>query len=499
VVYTLSSLLKTTLRGQSAQSLTIGIFIGAIAVSLALLLVIAGPVIAFGAVLGMGAGLYILTNLTAGLYAVFAVVALLPFATLPVRVALTPTILDLALAGFLLVYLFQWMTAKRPRFRLVPAGALILLFAGFMLFSFVAGLGHAALTANILRKFAEMVVTVCLPIVLIDVLRDAQVLRRATLVLVLMGAAQALIGVGLYALNDTTAERALNALGRFGYPQGGVIRYVEDDPSQGERAIGTWVDPNAYGGFLLMIGALAGVQALSTRPVTGSSRLGRGAAWGICILVGGAVLLTGSRGALLALGVAVLFVAVLRYRWLLVAGVIGGLIVLSLPFMQRYLERLSEGFAGEDLATQMRFGEYKDALTLIGRYPLIGVGFAGSPDRDIYLGVSSTYLKIAGATGLTGLGLFLLTMAEVFRYGLRRWRAIRADPDLLPIWLGATAGIVGALISGVVDHYYFNLEFQGAATMLWVFVGLSLAAARTVSDNGLIIHKITVPPRRFTR
>ncbi|MCB9162257.1 MAG: hypothetical protein H6644_20845 [Caldilineaceae bacterium] len=43
------------------------------------------------------------------------------------------------------------------------------------------------------------------------------------------------------------------------------------------------------------------------------------------------------------------------------------------------MARLLAGFAGEDLATQMRFGEYKDALILIGRYPLFGVGFTGTP------------------------------------------------------------------------------------------------------------------------
>ena len=43
----------------------------------------------------------------------------------------------------------------------------------------------------------------------------------------------------------------------------------------------------------------------------------------------------------------------------------------------------------------MRFGEYKDALTLIERYPLFGVGFTGVPDIDLYLGVSMLYLIIA--------------------------------------------------------------------------------------------------------
>lgn len=451
-----------------------GLLLGAGAAALGLLTVIGGPVIAFGAILGVAAGLYVLTNLTAGLYATLIMLALLPFGTLPVRVALTPTLLDLTIGGFLLVYFFQWMTRRRAGFRFAPAQLLLIVFMAFMIFSFVAGLGNAPPTTSSLRKFVEMVVSVLLAVVLVDVARDPATLRRLTLALIVFGAVQAAIGIGLYLLNDETALRLLNSLARFGYPSGDVLRYVEDTPELGERAIGTWVDPNAYGGFLLMVGALAGVQILSERPVTGR----RWIAVGLFAPVALCILLTQSRGAWLALGAAVVFVALLRYRWLLAVMLIVGAVLLTLPFMQQYVERLLEGLGGADLATQMRLGEYKDALTLIGRYPLIGVGFTGTPDRDIYLGVSSAYLKIAGATGLIGLTLFLNIMLEVFRYGLRHYRRLRAAPEVFPVWLGFTAGLVGALVSGVVDHYYFNIDFQGAVTMLWLFVGMSLASAQ---------------------
>jgi O-antigen ligase len=457
-----------------------GLLIGLGSGLLALITVIAGPVISFGLLAGVGIGLFVLTNLMAGLVLMLAAIAVLPFATLPVRVAITPTFIDLALIGFVLVYTFQWMTGRRRDFRFVPAGALILVFAGFMLFSFVAGLSNASPTTSTLRKFVEMLLSVLLPIILVDVARDERSLRRLALAIILAGAAQALIGLALFSLNDVTAERILNALGRFGYPQGGVIRYIEDNPELGERAIGTWVDPNAYGGFLMMVAALAGVQILAEKPVTGRRWL----ALVLFVPLAGAVLLSQSRGAWVGLAVAVAFVAFLRYRWLLVAGTVAALVLFSLPFMQGALDRLVEGLTGQDLATQMRFGEYKDAFTLIGRYPLIGVGFTGTPDRDIYLGVSSTYLKLANSMGLTGLALFALIMLETFRYSLRRWRKLVARPELLPAWLGFAAGLVGVLVNGVVDHYYFNLEFHGAATMLWVYVGLTLAAARAAGTDG---------------
>lgn len=456
-----------------------GLMLGSGAAIFALLLVIGSPAVAFGAVLGIGIGLYVLTNLMAGLYATLLIVALLPFATLPVRIALTPTLIDTALGGFLLVYLVQYMTRRRTGFRFVSTDVLIAVFILFTLFSFVAGLGHTALTTSVLRQFAELLLSITMAIVLIDIARDTHTIRRLALLIIVAGAVQAIIGIALYIINDVSANQLLNSLSRFGYPSGNVLRYIEDNPDLGKRAIGTWVDPNAYGGFLMMVAALTGVQILAERPVTGRR-------WIALILFAPIVLtvvLTQSRGAGLALAAALLFVAVLRYRWLLVVIALSVVLIVILPFTRAYVERYLQGVGGVDLATQMRLGEYKDAFTLIGRYPLIGVGFAGTPDRDIYLGVSSMYLKIAGGTGLIGLSLFLLIMLETFRYGLVHWRYLMKSPQLFSVWFGLTAGLLGALVSGVVDHFYFNIDFQGAGMMLWLFVGLSLAAARLSKET----------------
>ena len=90
------------------------------------------------------------------------------------------------------------------------------------------------------------------------------------------------------------------------------------------------------------------------------------------------------------------------------------ILLLLLPQTQAYVARLAAGFAGEDLATQMRFGEYKDALILVQRYPLFGVGFVSAPDIDIYLGVSMLYLIVAENMGLVGLAVFLAVLVGFF-------------------------------------------------------------------------------------
>jgi O-antigen ligase len=126
----------------------------------------------------------------------------------------------------------------------------------------------------------------------------------------------------------------------------------------------------------------------------------------------------------------------------------------------------------------MRFGEYKDVFILIRRYPWLGVGFAGAPEIDIYLGVSNAYLLMTSEMGLVGLAAFLLAVGTVMVWGYGNRRRVYADKSLTALWLGAHAGLAAALAVGVVDHYFFNLDFPHASTFFWIFVGVCLSATR---------------------
>lgn len=455
-------------------AILIGVLVGVIAGTLGLLIVVLGPIYAAAVLIGLLLGLYILTDLDAALYAVVAVIGLIPYGTLPFKIVITPSLLDLTVAAFLMVYVFQWMTGRRRLFRVTPVHGIVLVFALILLFSFLMGLRHAPLTNNILKQFAEMLMAIALAFVLPDVLRDERALVRMMRVVLLLGVATALIGIVLYVLPDTLTEQILVRLAPFGYPNGGVVRYVEDNPNLAERAIGVWIDPNSYGGVLAVLGALLVPHLFSGRTLDWP----RWTVAGAVGIIGVALLLTFSRGSMLALGGAMVFIAVLRYRkllWLMVAAVI---LILILPVTQAYVVRMLEGFQFADQATQMRVGEISDALKLIGRYPLFGVGFSGTPTRDIYLGVANLYLTMAGNTGLLGLGTYLLMLAVLFWYGLSAWRRPERPVRLEPYWLGAFAAIVTVLGAGVFDHYFFKLEFQASATLFWIVFGLALAITR---------------------
>ncbi|MCP5095617.1 MAG: O-antigen ligase family protein, partial [Chloroflexi bacterium] len=251
------------------------------------------------------------------------------------------------------------------------------------------------------------------------------------------------------------------------------IRYIEENPDLAERAIGTSVDPNVLGGLLLMIGALVGPQFVAKRPL-----FPRWITFGIVGIVFVGLILTFSRSAMFGLATGLAFIAVMRYRRLLPYMAVVAAVILLLPFMQEYVARFVEGFQGQDLATQMRFGEYKDAWRLIQRYPMFGVGFAGTPDIDIYLGVANVYMTIAQVMGLVGLTFFFAVIITLFGYAFLHRGWFRQHPRRDSIWLGLHAALVGGLVAGVFDHYLFNLEFHHAVTIFWFIIGLATVATR---------------------
>lgn len=449
--------------------LAIGVTGGLVGLAVALL----GPLIPFGILLGLLGALYILTDVRAALYGVIAIMALLPFGTFPVRIGFTPTLLDLAMGVFVMVYLLQWATGRRRDFKATPVHLLILLYMVWLVLAFALGLRYGMPTSADLRQFAESLLSISMVFILVDLLRDPAALRRLVLVITLAAGAQALVALALYALPDEAAERTLVRLARIGYPNGGVIRYIEDDPAQAERAIGTWVDPNAFGGILSVMACMIAPQLFTEKPV-----LRRWLAAGILGVVVLVLVLTFSRTAMAGFAIGLTFIAVMRYRKVLPLMIVGALLLLLLPQAQAYIERFTEGFAGADLATQMRIGEYTDSLRLISQYPVFGIGFTGSPSITLYTDVASLYLIMANQIGLVGVGVYLLAIAGVFAYGFASWRRARRDTRLTAIHLGYHAALLTAVVSGVTDHYFFRSDFQASITLFWIVVALALASSR---------------------
>ncbi|HQZ23238.1 MAG TPA: O-antigen ligase family protein [Thermoflexales bacterium] len=426
------------------------------------------------------ASLWALKDARRGLLIIIAVIALLPRIASPVSIGFKPTLLD----GGLILTFGAWLLFGRGARAQAPSPASaitwpMLALIGVAIATFIVGIPNGALTTLVIRRFAELVGTLLMVFVFVDILSWRGMMRRAVQGIIVFGAMAALIGIFFYLINNDLAIRLLSSLRVFAYPYGdGVLRFVNDDPAGLKRAIGLWIDPNAFGGYLMITGAIALAQAFSPKPV-----LPRLVVFGCLGLIGLTLVLTVSRSAMLGLAFAALFMAAFKYRRLIPVMLIALALILILPQTRNLVQHFAEGFAGKDLATQMRFGEYKDAFRLIERYPVFGVGFTDTPDVDLYIGVSSMYLLIAQQMGLAGLTAFVLVMLAFLVDGFRAWPRIRAQEPRAAIWLGAFGAILGALLSGVLDHYFFNIDFHNSVTLFWLTASLAMTAKQQDSKG----------------
>jgi O-antigen ligase len=446
-----------------ASGLLIGLVVG-----------VAGPLVALALAIVLIAGALVLHDVMWGLVGIIAMSALLPFATLPFKIGFTPSFLDLAIFATFGVWVLKYALGQETRLETSSIGGAVALFMVMAAFAFAMGLQHARPTSNNLRQFMEMVLSITLFFVVINVVQTRQQLTFLARALMLGGAGAAALGILFYIMPQDATVWVLDRLARFGYPGGfGALRFINDDPNGVMRAIGTSIDPNVFGGLLVMIGVFTAPQLFIKKPIF-SRR------WIILFLAMEvlALYLTMSRGSMFGFALGLVAIGALRYRKLLVLGLIAGAVFLILPFTQDYLQYALTGLAGQDRSTQMRIGEYRDALRLISAYPVFGVGFTGTPQIDLYIGVSSLYLLMAEEMGLVGLAVFLLVIILYLNSLIQALRHSRPIPQLDAFLLGMLGAMAGLLAAGALDHYLFNLTYPHMTALLWIFVGLGMVSVQ---------------------
>lgn len=438
------------------------------------------PALAVALLVALAVAPFVLRDIELAFLAAVAVITLLPFAAIPIGIGFNPTFLDLALAALYLILVVRVATREQA-LRWPPLSAGVLLFVGTMLLALLAGTAHGMPARNELRTFAELVLGAGLFFVVANLIEDRRGVRRVFLILVACGSAAAGIGLALYLLPDLWQAQLLSALRVLDYPSGlGVLRYINDDPSRLQRATGTSIDPNSFGGMLAVVAALLAPQAVSRVPL-----LDRRLAVGLLGLLSVALLATVSRGSILGFAVGLGVIGLARDRRMLAAIVTAAVLLLLfaqfLPWTAAYVEHFTAGLRVEDRATQMRAGEYRDALALIERYPLLGVGFSSPRDIDLYRGVSMLYLIIAETMGLVGLFSFLAVAGAAAWRLAASWRAMPGD-GLRAVVLGCLAALATALASGLVDHYFFT--YPHAFALFWLVLGLGMSAVDVAQKEG---------------
>jgi polysaccharide biosynthesis protein PslJ len=410
------------------------------------------------------------------------VVATLPFGVIPLPIAGA----QLTFVDALLIATFSAVLARVAfcGWRL-PVGVPGLALVAFVLVAIAAFLAAGAtspIPPELFRRVGKLLASLLFFLVARALLTTEHRLFSLTRLLMYAGAVQGAIGAGLMALSPLSQLTLLSRLQVIGYPTADVLRYVpgpNNTYTDQLRAIGTSVDPNVFGGTLMLALALIVVQWAAPRPV-----LSRWVLVVLAIPTAAGVLLSLSRASWLGLAAGLLLIGALRYRRILLVGALVGLALLATPTGQEFVLRFVSGFSTADRATAFRVGEYANAFTLLQRYPLLGIGFGLSPDIDVTAGVSSVYLLVAEQTGLLGLIVYVSALLTTWWTGARGLTRPQAPGETTQLWeqlqgirAAFLAALSGALVAGLLDHYFANQAFPHAVALFWLYAAALVAAS----------------------
>ncbi len=198
---------------------------------------------------------------------------------------------------------------------------------------------------------------------------------------------------------------------------------------KGGRAVGSYGQSNDLGAFLALFSVFAIAIAAGVRPWWQKALL-----FGATVTGSVAVLLTVSRGAIIALVVGIAYVALRTSRLLtfvLVAALISSPLWTPDYVKERILGTQIEDVGTDDVtlesSSQLRVDTWRAIVDVVTEHPIDGVGFTGLgyvlPEAGSAMGVAvkdsahSTYLRFLGELGVFGLALFLLLLWKCWSLG----------------------------------------------------------------------------------
>ncbi|HBX57826.1 O-antigen ligase family protein [Pseudomonas sp. UBA2684] len=395
------------------------------------------------------------------------VAAFLPYSTLEVGVRTTASEALLALTW--VGVLWQGFLSKQPR--LYPRSGTERALGWLLMWSaipFVVGQFVIQAEGGGPTNWIRWMLNLSAMFLVIRLIQDDNTAEKLTVAMLLGTLAMLLLSLGVFA-KSRDANALTPILTALKYPH---QAYLEDMFTAGTTRLSTpWLHPNSTGGALAITIPVALFFAL---PRPGWKR-----ALGLSVaLLGSAgLLLSGSRGALLSLGLVVIWMASRRVPYtarILIAGIaFGCMLVLVYPPLQ---ERLATMFLSSNASTGIRLQEYAMFPEAMARYPL-GIGFKVDPPvpGSGLMGISNLWLNFIYKLGVPGMLLFIAVTWFWWRETRPYLGAVRVTREN-SLWLGCSSGLLCALLTGIFDHY-FSLTYVLIA-FFWLFIGLTLQQVR---------------------
>ncbi|QHF44226.1 hypothetical protein PspS35_10715 [Pseudomonas sp. S35] len=446
----------------SLVAILFGLLFGALALLLS-------PAKAFLAVIGLAGAVTILRFPFWGLLLFAGVATFMPYSTvnLGIRTTVSEAILALTWAA-LLWHSFLSRLPQAPSLTRRPTDQMLVWLMLFSVFPFMVGqvITHADSSglANWLRWLLNLSGVFLAAKLLVD-----QKHRESLVIALLLGTlAMLVLSIAVFVRTRSGAGIA-PILGLFNYANFDMLKFGLEAMSS--RMGSPWTHPNAIGGIMALLLPLAFCFGMTEQGWK------RALGLGVACLGAAALLLASSRGAMVSLALVLMWMATRRVpytgRLLMIGAALTVALVMAYPPLQ---DRLATIFSSDNASTEVRFDEYRMFPQAVAAYPL-GIGFKVDPPvpGTHLLGISNLWLNYVYKIGIVGMLLFVAVTVRWWREARPEKGPIRLTKDNA-LWLGTTAGILSALVSGVFDHYFSFAVVMVA--LFWLMVGINVLEAR---------------------
>jgi O-antigen ligase len=413
------------------------------------------PLLAAAGAVMLAVGLALFLSLRAS-FLVFLV--LVPFSS----ATALPGHPELSLTKLALVILLTSWARERLSGTLAPTpkgawGALLAVFVGTCVLSLTASVDllRSVIALGRLLMFCGLAAAVA------DILRSADLLRRARSVILITAVPVAAFGIYQFVSGKTVLGLGVHPdLGHMVWWQGLT------------QASSVFDHPNVFATYLLVYIALAGAAFLTQRK-----------AWALPLLalLMAAMLASLSRSGwigLLATG-AVLMLSRKRVLKIVPVAVAAALLLFAVLPEETQKGVLDRFTPRMDKSARARVLAYRSAMRMIARHPVVGVGLGNFP--TIFLDYKMPLARfpknfMPGATGMEAHNTFISIWAETGPLGLVSFCALIAVALLhygricrrKPEMLGWAAAFVGV----AVQSFFNNQHYE---KMLWLLMGVALA------------------------
>ncbi|KTC63470.1 hypothetical protein AO262_21005, partial [Pseudomonas fluorescens ABAC62] len=446
----------------SLVAILFGLLFGALALLLS-------PAKAFAAVVGLAAAVTILRFPFWGLLLFAAVATFMPYSTVNLGIRTTVSEAILALTwGAILWHSFISRLPGAPSLQRRPTDQMLLWLMLFSVFPFLVGqvITHADSSglANWLRWLLNLSGVFLAAKLLVD-----QKHRESLVIALLLGTLAMLVLSIVVFVRTRSGAGIAPILAMFNYANFDMLKFGLEAMSS--RMGSPWTHPNAIGGIMALLLPLAFCFGMTEQGWK------RALGLGVACLGAAALLLASSRGAMVSLALVLLWMATRRVpytgRLLMIGAALTVALVMAYPPLQ---DRLATIFSSSNASTEVRFDEYRMFPQAVAAYPL-GIGFKVDPPvpGSGLLGISNLWLNYIYKIGLVGMLLFVAVTVRWWREARPEKGPIRLTKDNA-LWLGTTAGIMAALVSGLFDHYFSFAVVMVA--LFWLMVGINVLEAR---------------------